>query len=65
MELAQLSIDMKEALTTLTDVERRRIVLRYYEGLTLKEISMVEGANIASVRNSIINAETKIKKFFD
>lgn len=34
MELAQLSIDMKEALTTLTDVERRRIVLHYYEGLT-------------------------------
>jgi hypothetical protein len=51
------------ALGALTEVQRRRYLLYHMGGLTVREISEVEGAHFTAVHESLKAAEKKIKKF--
>ena len=52
------------AISTLPAVQRRRIILYYFEGLTYEQIAMVEGCTHQAINKSIVAAEKKIKKYF-
>lgn len=51
------------ALDTLTEVQRRRYLLYHTDGLTVREISKIEGAHFTAVHESLRAAEKKIRKF--
>ena len=52
-----------QALSTLTEVQRRRYIQHHVDGLTLREIAEKEGISFIAVFYSIGLAEKKIKKF--
>lgn len=56
---------LKKAIDKLPKVQRRRIMLRYFHGLTLKQISDLENVNINAIQKSINNALIKLKKFVE
>jgi len=53
---------LEDALSQLSNSERRRFKLRHYHRLKLREISELEKCSIASVSESIKRAEKKIRK---
>lgn len=59
--------ELKEAINSLSELQKRRIQMYYFENKTLKEISEIEGCAITSVKESLDNAvnklEKKLKKF--
>ncbi len=63
----QIYNELKDAINCLTDVQKRRIQMYYFENKTLKEIAEIEGCSIMSVKDSldlaIHNLEKKLKKF--
>ena len=52
------------ALSSLTDIQRRRVMLHYFDEMTIKEIAKVENAVIRVVSRSIRKAEENIAKYF-
>lgn len=48
----------------LTDVQKRRIYLYYYEKLTYDQIAAREGCTKMPVKRSIEDAKAKIKNFY-
>jgi RNA polymerase sigma-70 factor (ECF subfamily) len=52
------------ALSSLTDIQRRRVMLHYFDGMTIKEISKLENTVIRVVSRSIRKAEENISKYF-
>ncbi len=52
-----------EALGSLSDVQRRRILM-LAQGLSVREIARREGKEIKTIRESIAGAREKFKKFF-
>jgi len=55
----------KTALDKLTDVQRRRYMLYFIDGLSTWEIAELEGVNQKSVHESLQSAEKKIKKVLE
>lgn len=55
---------VREALSSLTDVQRRRVQAYFFEGLTHAQIACVEGTSPQAVRQSIQDALTKIRIIF-
>jgi DNA-directed RNA polymerase specialized sigma24 family protein len=53
---------IKLALSTLTEVQRRRYMLHVVKGLSLRQIADLEGVNHSKIQNSFDAAEKKIKK---
>ena len=53
----------RKALSTLTEVQRRRYLLHEADGLTIREIAEMEGSYFTAVHESLQAAEKKIKKF--
>jgi hypothetical protein len=53
----------KRALDTLTDVQRRRYLLRHVDGLSTWRIAELECVNQSKIVNSLALADKKIKKF--
>jgi len=51
----------KEILSKLTDVQRRRYLLYYVHGLTMRQIAEKEGVLHSKVQKSLLAAEKKIK----
>jgi len=51
------------ALATLTDAQRRRYILHYAEGFTLRKIAGIEGVAFQVIDKSIKAAEKKINSF--
>lgn len=49
--------------TQLTPVQKKRLYLNCFRGMTVREIAKIEGANHAAVAKSIRLAKEKIKKF--
>ncbi len=49
----------------LTEVQRRRFILHFIEGLSLREIAEQEKVHFTSVDESVAAALDKLKKFFD
>lgn len=51
------------ALNCLSENQKRRIILYYFQGLTYRQIAKIDGVSDMSVRESIAGAIKKIKKF--
>lgn len=55
---------LHKAMEKLTEVQKKRLHLYYFRGLTYKEIAEIEGCSIQSVRESICGTLEKIKNIF-
>ena len=61
-----LSNDLKKlkiAFQTLTEKEKRRIDMYYFDDLSLREIAEIEGVNHHAVHKTILSGLKKIKSF--
>ena len=47
----------------LTEPQKRRVILYYFEGMTYEKIAEIDGVKLQSVSESILLALKKIKKF--
>ena len=56
---------LNEALLHLTEVQRKRIYLKYWKRLSHRAIARIEGKEKKSIDESIKSAEKKLKKFFE
>lgn len=57
-------IEMQEALNTLTEIQRTRIIKRFFAGMTYRDIAESEGCHYTSVKESVRVALDKMKKYF-
>lgn len=64
-ESAMLQILLDHAMSQLTDAQRRRVRLRYFEGLTIAQIAKIEKTVDSTVFESITVALKKMKKYLD
>lgn len=55
---------LHRAISKLSETQRRRLVLYYFEGLTYEQIARMEGCTIMPVKRSIDLAIKKLKLFF-
>lgn len=62
-ELLVDSIFIKEALSQLPEIQKRRVELYFLKGLTFQEISEIEGSSFQAVAKSIACALDKLKKY--
>ena len=60
MEYAQLH----RAISVLPEIQKRRLILYYFQGLTYEQIAEMEGCRYQSVQESILSAIKKLRKFF-
>lgn len=54
--------DIKEAFNVLTDTQKRRFKMYYFDDMNFKEIASKEGCDESSVRESIYKGIEKIQK---
>ena len=54
--------ELKEAINLLSEKQKRRIKMYYFEDMNLREIAEKEGCSIMSVKNSIDNGLSKLKE---
>ncbi len=54
---------IRKSVESLTEVQRRRLKLYFYNGLTVREIAELEGVSHKNVLKSLNEAIRKIKKF--
>jgi RNA polymerase sigma-70 factor (ECF subfamily) len=52
-----------EALNFVSDVQKRRIKMYYFNEMTLKEIAQKENCSVMSIKDSIDSGIKKLKKF--
>ena len=60
MEYAQLH----RAISGLPEIQKRRLILYYFQGLTFEQIAGMEGCTKRAVKFSVDIAVEKLKKFF-
>ena len=60
MEYAQLH----RAISELPEIQRRRLILYYFQGMTYEQIAGMEGCTKRAVKFSVDIAVEKLKKFF-
>ena len=66
MVIRQIEVEtLQKAMQSLTEVQRERLHLYFFSGLTFRQIGKKLGVSDMSVRESIESALKKIKKFFD
>lgn len=58
-----LQDSIREALDSLTETEKRRVIMCYFNGLTHQEIADYEGSRRQAITKSILSALEKLKKF--
>lgn len=54
--------EIKTAIDELSDVQKRRIKMYYFEGLTQQEIANKEGTSLRAVQYTLNSAINKLKK---
>lgn len=59
------SDELHSAILKLPEIQRRRLILYYYGGLTHEQIAEIEGCARAVITKSIAKAINNLKKFFD
>lgn len=59
MEYAQLH----RAISKLPEIQRRRLILYYFQGLTYEQIAGMEGCTFQAVAKSVAAAEKRLKIF--
>ncbi len=66
MVIRQMELEvLQKAMQSLTEVQRERLHLYFFEGMTFRQIGEKLGVSDMSVRESIDASLKKIKKFFD
>ena len=55
---------LHKAISMLPVVQRRRVILYYFEGYTYEQIAMIEGCTHQAINKSVLAAEKKIRKYF-
>ena len=66
MVIRQMELEvLQKAMQSLTEVQRERLHLYFFSGLTFRQIGEKLGVSDMSVRESIDASLKKIKKFFD
>ena len=60
MEYAKLH----RAISELPEIQKRRLILYYFQGLTYEQIAGIEGCTKRAVKFSVDIAVEKLKKFF-
>lgn len=60
-----MSLDIKNAMLKLDSKERLVIWLKYYNGMTVREIAADTGIKKTTVQDLIKRAEIKLKKLLD
>lgn len=66
MVIRQMEMEtLQKAMQSLTEVQRERLHLYFFEGLTYRQIAEKKEIGEKNVRESITDAIKKIKKFFD
>lgn len=66
MVIRQIELEMlQKAMQSLTEVQKERLHLYFFEGLTYRQIGEKLGISDMSVRESIEASLKKIKKFFN
>lgn len=53
-----------KAIEQLPEIQKRRLILYYFEKLTLEQISSIEGCSSVAVKYSLDCASKNIKKYF-
>lgn len=59
----QISL-LKEGLSELTEIQRRRLVAAFFDEKSSREIAKEEGVNYSAIDKSIAQSLKKLKKFF-
>ena len=54
-------MDILESIDSLEEFDRELIVLRYYQGLTIKEIAAITGKPASTIRYAIKRAEARLR----
>lgn len=62
VESKLLSEDLKNAINELSDIQKRRLKMYYFNELTLDEIAMLENTSHQAISKSIIRAIEEIRK---
>ena len=57
--------ELDSAISLLPEVEKRRLVFKYFAGMTYKKIAEIENTSTSSVVRSISAAKKKIKKLLE
>ena len=57
--------NLYKAISRLPDIQKRRLVLYYFVGLTYEQIAELENCSFQSIVKSINTAEKKLKKFLE
>ena len=66
MVIRQMEIEtLQKAMQTLSEIQRERLHLFFFEGLTYRQIAEKKGIGEKNVRESVASALKKIKNFFD
>ena len=60
MEYAKLH----RAISELPEIQKRRLILYYFQGLTYEQIAGIEGCTFQAVAKSVAAAEKRLKNFF-
>ncbi len=56
---------LRRALDFLTETQRRRVQMYFFDGFTYEQIAEFENVNVANIWRSIDGALKKLKKFFE
>ena len=56
---------LHRAISELPEIQKRRLILYYFQGLTYEQIAGMEGCTFQAVAKSIATAEKRLKKFFE
>ena len=57
--------ELYTAISTLPGIQKRRIVLYYFVGLTYEQIAEMEGCSFKAIAKSVTTAEKKLKKLVE
>ena len=55
---------LNRAIMELPEIQKRRLILCYFQGLTYEQIAEMEGCTFQAVAKSVAAAEKRLKKFF-
>ena len=62
---AAATAELSAAQALLTEKQRKRITMHFYEGMTYREIAELESTGLSTVQDSIDLAKEKVKNFFE
>ena len=62
--MMSISLEMEEAMSALTTIQRERLEKYYFEGHTIDDIAQEENVRSNAVRDSIAQALKKLKKYY-